>query len=452
MTTGSPEGAGRAWYGARARLASLLLPAVLTLVLVIAGANRGGARATDALEVVVTSPADGDTAECPDVTKCTLRAALELVVADASDATYTVRFDPAAFPQDEPAVIAVAGGPLPSVFRADVVLDGTGAGVVIDGSGLPEGSFDGLQLMGARNVARALQLRGFSGACLVLGGANSRAENNVAGDCNAGIDLTGADSVATGNLVGFEADGSPSPVTIGIAARNARIRIGGDPVTAPAERNTAGNAVSGISVGEPPAERFSGVMVTGNVLGMSPQGAAAPLAFGVRLGPGSSGTLVEANSIRNTTGAGIEVASDTTAITGNRFRQNTFAIESGMAIDLGGDTLRNPNDPDDSDAGANNLQNHPVFVRPAQAAISGNVPGCNGCTVELYLAAHSPGGAADYGSQPLPIATATTDGTGAFTFFAPPVMCARALSAKSDADSPATTAFCSVSLMNLRRS
>lgn len=423
MSRGNPRRGGqgvRPWWWLPGAIALTVATIALSALAVLPSA-RPPAAATGTLEVVVTSTADGG-GKCPDASNCTLRAALQVADADTSPEVVTVRFDPAVFPPEAPAAIAVAGGPLPALTRADVVLDASAAGVIVDGSALSETPADGVVISGDRAVVRGLQVRSFPGACLVLAGAGARAEGNSLGSCGTGMVLGGPDGVAVGNRVGFGAGDAPAPVTVGIAVRNARARVGGEPASAPGERNIVGNALAAIAVGDPVGGPFSGAVVIGNLLGRAPGGAPAPLAFGVQLRQGSSGTMVSRNAITGTAVAGIQVAGEATpAVTGNRLSGNTFAIASGLAIDLGADGQRNPNDPGDSDSGANNLQNFPVFARAAQAAITGSVPGCSGCTVELYRAAHFPGGANDYGAEPIAVANAVTDSSGAFTFSAPPV-------------------------------
>jgi hypothetical protein len=114
------------------RLAVAVFVAVCALL-------RPAAPATAALDVVVNNAGDDSAAECPHETACTLRKAIELINADPGEGPYTITFDPNVFDIDNPDPIALLDAPLPTIPRADVTIDGTGAAVSIDGSELPEG-------------------------------------------------------------------------------------------------------------------------------------------------------------------------------------------------------------------------------------------------------------------------------------------------------------------------
>lgn len=400
----------------------------LLLVTIVTGAAAYHAfaslgRAAEPVTVEVTSAGDGADAACPHATKCTLRKAIETVNAGAAGATFVVTFSSTVFSAGAPATIAVAGGALPAITRANVTIDARERGVRLDGAALPAaGTPDGLVLEGANSTVAGMAIHNFAGRCLVLAGASSRAGDNLAGGgnrigaCGTGIVLAGANSKAEGNRVGFAAatNGEAGAGT-GVLVTAAGAVVGGP---TGAHGNVIGYADTAIQVGSGSGAAFSGVLVARNIIGNDPAGGSAPVGKGVNLRQLSSGTSVQDNLITNVQ-VGISVAATAAGqdVTGNTFTNNHFAALVGMAIDLNADSLRNANDDGDTDTGPNNLLNHPVITRATQAQVSGTAGAmCTGCPVTLYLAAHVPGSPNDYGTMPITGATATTDSAGNFQF------------------------------------
>lgn len=388
---------------------------------VVGGALLGWALVASApasasvLTLEVTSPADA-VGSCPHPTDCTLRAAI-LAANAATEASVTIRFAASAFPPDAPATISLAE-PLPALTRDSVTIDASSAGVRIDGSALEGDETDGLVLEGAGAIVRGLQLEGFSGACLVLTGGGGLvggdmpSHGNVVGACAVGIDVRGEGAILLGNAIGHSRVGAPLPVTTGIRVQAPRAIIGD---TFPAGRaNSIANADVGILLVEEGRE----AAIVGNRFGLGGE-PSQPVATGVRIAPPVGRVSVTANRFEAVSANAIEVLSDEQAISrGNRFRQNTFADVAGLAIDLGGDSVQNPNDDGDADDGPNGLLNHPQIVRATQAAVEGIA--CPGCRVDLYLARHSPG-EEDRPTAPLVGATAVANAEGRFVIPSPPV-------------------------------
>lgn len=378
--------------------------------------------ATAALDVVVTSAGDDDAGECPHESTCTLRKAIELINADMGEGPYAITFHPDVFPTGgaSPA-IQLESGPLPIVTKPDVTIDGGEGDVRLDGTLLAEGGEDGLVLTGEDAVVRRIAIRGFGGACLSLSGPNSLAEQVRAGGCGTGIAASGNGSRLLGNIVGFGTDANPATVVAGILVAGSDVDVG-DPGGGPSSANIVGNAQVAIQVGPGSGGSLSGVMVAGNIIGKAPSGnAAAPVGTGVLIQPPASGVRVTSNLVANVTGRGIVVSPDSEAgsSAANRLSDNRFESIGGMSIDLNGNGVREPNDSGDGDAGPNTLLNHPVITRAIQSRIQGIA--CAGCTVEIYMAEHFPGGEEDFGAIPLPGGTLTTDPTGAFELDSPPV-------------------------------
>jgi hypothetical protein len=108
-----------------------------------------------ATTVVVTSPADSGPG--------TLRRA----IANAQPGDQ-ITFDPTIFPPGSPVTIHLTE-PLPGITTPNLVLSGTDAGVIIDGSAIPGGEFvTALEIIGTTAVTiEGLQVQGFSGGGIV---------------------------------------------------------------------------------------------------------------------------------------------------------------------------------------------------------------------------------------------------------------------------------------------
>jgi len=177
--------------------------AILAIVSAALVASIGVAR-----QIVVTSVADSGTG--------TLRWAM-----GAAQSGDTISFDGQVFPAKAPATIYLRSE-LPPLGRGGVTLDGSDAGVIIDGSKVPGDWNNGLSISSDRNVVRGLQIVHFKGSGIAICSASY---NTIGGDRGVGkgplgqgnlvcangigIDLCdyGTGNVITGNLVGVQADG-----------------------------------------------------------------------------------------------------------------------------------------------------------------------------------------------------------------------------------------------------
>jgi len=126
-------------------------------------------------------------------------------------------FDPAVFPPDVPATIALTSQ-LPDITQGNLTIDASNAGVIIDGSAL--GSGDGFHITSNGNVIKGLQILYFpgngvridSGASHNLIGGNTPDDRNVIsgnGEFGATIADTGtANNTISGNYIGTDATGT----------------------------------------------------------------------------------------------------------------------------------------------------------------------------------------------------------------------------------------------------
>ena len=99
----------------------------------VAALLAGGSDPAHAANFTVNSVADTDDGTC-DASSCTLREAIN--AANAAAGFDTILFDPTVFPAGSPATIAVTSA-LPGITDlAGTEVNGTGAGVIIDGTAL----------------------------------------------------------------------------------------------------------------------------------------------------------------------------------------------------------------------------------------------------------------------------------------------------------------------------
>ncbi len=199
----------------------------------------------------------------------------------------TILFDPSAFPPTTSETIALES-PLPDLAHGYLTLDGSNAGVILDGSGLPAGA-SGLTITSAGNVIRGLQLLRFpENGVLALDGARNNLiggdrllgcgptgqGNLISGNGGRGIYIQGMTAMSntiTGNTIGAEwtgeaALGNHTGVHISGSSHNV---LGGK---TPGQRNLiSGNTVYGIQIGGQGAENN---IVIGNFIGTDASGTA----------------------------------------------------------------------------------------------------------------------------------------------------------------------------------
>jgi CSLREA domain-containing protein len=159
------------------------------------------ARPTEAAVYTVNTVLDENDGSCSDG-DCSLRDAIILANSPGSD---IIDFDTSVFPLASPATINILSS-LPSI-GSDTIIDGSNAGVILNGSGTPEGT-TGLVIDGASNVViKGLQILNFPGDGIVL---QNGASNNIIGGTNAtpGGSCTGDCNLISGNgTVGEWSDG-----------------------------------------------------------------------------------------------------------------------------------------------------------------------------------------------------------------------------------------------------
>lgn len=397
---------------------------VLVFLVTTLGAVTADVTSTRAdMTITVTNSGDAiEGATCPHETLCTLRAALTYAQGQLVESgIIEVQFDPTAFSEAAPATIQVAS-PLPAVTRGAVVIDASGAGVVLDGSlAATTGTESGITLSGDGSAVLGLTVLNFPATCISISGANARvgsadAPNHVDG-CQVGIEIAGTALRVQGNVVGDSNATLLHELETGILVRQADPDSVIGVILVPGEANVLRGGEFGIRL-EPGEGGIDGLIIRGNRFG----DAGEQVGTGVYIGPPAVRVHVVSNTFVDAR-TGIAVAGSPVAgegeSTGNTLRANTFAAIEELAIDLGADGVQNVNDEGDVDAGANTLLNHAEIEESVQGTINGKVPGpCSGCTVDLYTATVTAAGA----SPAQPAGPSVQTGTdGFFSFVTPPV-------------------------------
>jgi CSLREA domain-containing protein len=266
------------------------------------------------------------------------------------------------------------------------VISGSGSGsaegidVANSGTAVIQGNFIGTDISGSAaigNRAAGIEVDNFG---VTIGGTTPAAANVISGN-GTGINLRGGVSTVQGNLIGTDATGT-SPlgnvgegVLINFNAHNST--VGGD--SAGAGNVIAFNGGAGISV--------------------------APDSFVV--GNFTSANTLRGNSVFSNALLGIDLVAPVTP-------PNSFLTHDGLTL----------NDPGDSDAGPNGLQNSPVVL---SATTSGGTTSVQGklnskpnvtFTVDFYANAVCDASGAGEGQSFAGSTTATTDANGDATFSA----------------------------------
>jgi hypothetical protein len=303
-------------------------------------------------------------------------------------------------------------------------------GVLINGSSsnVIQGNFIGIDTSGTLdlgNNGRGIHVNGTS-SNNTIGPANVISGNN-----NNGMtfnDLATMNNTIVGNFIGTNASGTAAIPNTGAGVQvtgRANLNVIGG--TTPADRNIiSGNTGSGVALTTGGTNGFvEDNFVHGNYIGTDITGTVA-------IPNGEHGVFIN-DAIDNTiggtvSGAGNLIAFNTldsvavvtgqTQSTGNRIWGNTIVANGGLGIDLAnnGVTL---NDVNDTDTGANNLQNFPIFTGAGSfggsATFSGVLTANADFHVEFFANVACDSTGHGEGQTYLGFADVTTDGSGNFS-------------------------------------
>jgi CSLREA domain-containing protein len=239
-----------------------------------------------------------------------------------------------------------------------------------------------------------------------IGGELANERNVLAGSDRGGIEVShGTDTNANrivGNLIGLDPAGRATSYSynsfVGVHVED----FVSDTVVA---NNVVGNNLDGaIWLDYHP----TGTRVYGNRLGIAMDNAAIPNGnSGVRASTGSTGSTIGPNNIIANNPAGIRIEGADSD--GNAITRNSIFSNSGIGIELSPEGA-NPNDPSDTDNGANDQLNHPAIANAVPGLVTGRA--CTGCHVEVFRA---DGGANEYGPGRDFVGSGTADASGVFT-------------------------------------
>ena len=273
-----------------------------------------------------------------------------------------------------------------------IALDGAIAGGGVAGLVLDAGS--------SGSTIRGLEIGNFaSSAVRILGSSGNLIAGNFLGTNAAG-------TAAAGNQVG-----------VFISSSSTNNIIGG---TSAGDRNViSANTVDGVQI----LGASSGNLVIGNIIGLDVTGT-------VSLGNTNQGVAIFGNATNNTVGGtasgegnviagngGKGVAVTIAGTTGNRILGNSIYSNGGLGIDLDA-TGVTANDGNDSDTGANGLQNYPDLTSAAASAASTHITGALQSTasrsfrIELFANTVADGSGHGEGQRFLGATTVSTDGSG----------------------------------------
>lgn len=313
---------------------------------------------------------------------------------------------------------------------------GFGIRIIDSPQNLVQGNLLGTDTTGARPIGNGLGPFRQSGISLersdatVIGGTQLGARNVISFSHGFGLLMSdGSDNVVQGNFIGTDISGTAAfgnfegGIWIDAFSQNpGNNQVGG---SAPGAGNLiSGNGGTGVRLD---AESF-GDTIQGNLIGTDVTGT-KPLrnsGDGVLVSNQGLGNNVipppdlvggtatgAANTIAFNTGRGVNViAGSAITILGDSIFSNAM-----LGIDLGGDGVTR-NDPDDTDAGANGLQNFPVLTRGVAGAVTHVAATLNSrpnatYTISFYASAAGDPSGFGQGQRYLGSTTVTTDTAGA---------------------------------------
>lgn len=289
----------------------------------------------------------------------------------------TIDFDPQAFPPTTPVTIALSS-PLPLIAVHELTIDGSNAGVILDGSKLDEG--DGLVIDGAQGVTiRGLQVLDFPRHGISL--LNGAKDATIGGDPS-----QGSGPLGQGNLISRNGDrgvsiadnGTTNNDVVGnyigtdVSGMAARGNVSGVVITDGAGDNTIGGVTS--------ADRNVIAGNTGREIQLQGEGTVRNQVAGNYIGTNSSGTIVLGPT--DSDGIVISFAASNNVVGGNTPGSGNVINTGGNGItiqQLGTDGNRVLGnyigvDPTGTQAVGNALDGVALLEGPRETVIGGETP------------------------------------------------------------------------------
>lgn len=232
-------------------------------------AERDGVLTLREAVLIVTgelAPADLDEGEADNVTGSPGAVSSDAIV-----------FDPSVFPDSEPVTISLSSD-LPSLSTGNDTVDGSQAGVIVDGGGRIQ-DLTCFHLTSNGNMVKGLQIQNCRTGLIIeaeagnntIGGSAPGERNIISGNVGVGIEIDGVSNVVVGNYIGTDPTGTESVPNhaegIWIAPGARDNVIGGSTAE---ERNViSGNRLFGVRIGGAGA---TGNVVKGNYVGVDATG------------------------------------------------------------------------------------------------------------------------------------------------------------------------------------
>lgn len=327
------------------------------------------------------------------------------------------------------------GGSDGSTLRGFVVNSSSIAGVTINGTSnvTIEGNWIGTDNTGTVAVPNAQHgIRIQNASNNTIGGLGPNSANVISGNTQHGISTTGGGSSGNtfvGNRIGTDFTGT---LDLGNTLNGINLQSAGSSNVIGGSAPGAGNVIAGNNQhGVEIQGGTSGNILRGNFIGTDTSGT-------LNLGNSGSGVYIPTAATSNTTIGGIGPGeanvikfngSDGVTIlagTGHTIRGNSIfangTVANHLGIDLGLDGVT-ANDNDDPDAGANDLQNHPIitksFVSAGGLTISGTIDSTPGATLTLDFYSSSSADTSGYGEGQtyLGSTTVTTSAVNGYASF-----------------------------------
>ncbi|MEN3332392.1 MAG: hypothetical protein V7641_1757 [Blastocatellia bacterium] len=302
-------------------------------------------------------------------------------------------------------------------------------GILINnGSGamgnIVQGNYLGTDVTGTVALGNTLDGVYINASNNMVGGATAASRNIISGNAQGGAGIvSSSNNIVQGNYIGSDVTG-----TLDLGNGNDGVRmtnasnntIGGS--SAEARNIISGNGSAGVAnSGAGVAMDFiatTGNVVQGNYIGTGANGIASlgNKHYGVLIINSAANNLVSENTIAFNP-AGVTILSGTR----NSIRFNSIFSNRSLGIDLGGNGVT-VNDAGDADAGANDLQNFPVFTALSSADGSTTIRGTlnskanSPFTLDFYAnSACDPSGLGE-GEAFISSSTVATDASGNATF------------------------------------
>jgi Calx-beta domain-containing protein len=309
------------------------------------------------------------------------------------------------------------------------IISGNSTGVLLRGNGSRlQGNYIGTDMFGSFPLGNSNN-GVVAGDNVLIGGTTAEARNVISanggfGNVVLGLSSFGPGATVQGNYIGTDASGGQAlseSTVAGIAIFSSGNLIGG---TVPGAQNVISGNQVGIQLGSfssgPPQENT----IQGNLIGLS-------ASFNSPL-PNTAGGIEFFDTFNNTVGGTQNGAANKIAFNGgpgvglfrgtrNSVRGNSIFSNAGLGIDLVGDGVT-ANDPADSDAGANNLQNFPVLTSVTSSGNSTTVQGSLKSTpnttfdIDFYSSAALDSSGNGEGARFFNTMAITTDGNGESSF------------------------------------